>query len=63
MNKKFIIRSLAATAVSLAAKLIVKKIQEKSRDTTADAKNSENEEKPAIDAPETSAYSPHATAI
>lgn len=34
MTKKFIIRSIAATVVSFAAKLVVKKLQEKKKKST-----------------------------
>ena len=56
MNKKFITRSLAAAAVSFAAKLIVKKIQKKSSALEADAKNSKSEDKPEMEASETNVY-------
>lgn len=60
MNRKFIIRSLAAAAISLATKIIVKKLQEKPEDNTKEAKSEKASE---IRVPETAAYPPQTAAI
>ncbi|QTD54817.1 hypothetical protein [Parasphingorhabdus cellanae] len=52
MTKKFIIRSLAATAVSFAAKIIVKKLQEERQTTKKEHQD-----------PDTNVYPPQGAGI
>lgn len=52
MNKKFILRSLAATVVSFAAKIIVKKLQEK-----------KTESKDEHQEPDTNVYPPQGSGL